>query len=623
MDNKIRKIVESKLPFLNYAERLLVIEQAEFLLSELYVHLRQKEASRAILPLQKLRLLAADIKNERNLNKNSDGEEISAADSEELDNETDLQLKASNFDFHYSMFDIFIDLKDFHTKYDVRIKGSIYARLPFTVKRYFDPVCNKCRNNSRFRYFVDWIDNKTIDNLELGSVSLPNFKVGVEITHWNGVEIDNAISILAKSYYGSNEQGLFEEGLKYLTERPLDIGKAPIEEWINITYISKQEGNPWKDSEVFNASFPWRLDRVCEEGQGEEGNQVEGTIPKVYEETRIGDMTLASKDACNCAPTDSAIVFKFLENPRYRHIDAALLALEDEYFAYVKIRGFPENAAEHFVSLVDSFEGFLCNDQEIKGLIIDLKDCDGGYIEEAEKILQALANIQLDPTDFQLRSTDTNLAIASIYDLKYCKWIDSLKRSVRTGEEFSSGRWLTEKKILEEFREYVIENDPYGRFFQLEKGSRARVAMSLIINATSYSAADVFAAGFQDYNLGDLLGTNNATGGAGANVVSFGKLAKILKTKINEFEELPEGVSIYFAHMRAIRRGVSSGLPLEDMGVSLRDEDVLPLQKGDIFYANGERAEVPFVLLGEAIQRIKEIAGRGRPKPIDHCGEVI
>ena len=51
----------------------------------------------------------------------------------------------------------------------------------------------------------------------------------------------------------------------------------------------------------------------------------------------------------------------------------------------------------------------------------------------------------------------------------------------------------------------------------------------LITDALSYSATDMFAAGFQDHGIGPVIGVGGATGAGGANVWSHGLLWALME----------------------------------------------------------------------------------------------
>ena len=91
----------------------------------------------------------------------------------------------------------------------------------------------------------------------------------------------------------------------------------------------------------------------------------------------------------------------------------------------------------------------------------------------------------------------------------------------------------------------------------------------LITDALSYSATDIFAAGFQDNDVGPVLGTGGNTGAGGANFWSLDDLLRAQKKDpASPFKKLPKGAEIIVAMRRSIRVGLRAGSPLEEFGVS-------------------------------------------------------
>jgi hypothetical protein len=107
----------------------------------------------------------------------------------------------------------------------------------------------------------------------------------------------------------------------------------------------------------------------------------------------------------------------------------------------------------------------------------------------------------------------------------------------------------------------------------------------LITDARCYSATDIFAAGFQDHEIGEVLGVDANTGAGGANVWDHALLKQLLEIptvdRTSPYEDLPQGAGMRVAIRRTVRVGELSGTPVEDLGVtpdirySLTRDDVL------------------------------------------------
>jgi len=91
----------------------------------------------------------------------------------------------------------------------------------------------------------------------------------------------------------------------------------------------------------------------------------------------------------------------------------------------------------------------------------------------------------------------------------------------------------------------------------------------LITDALSYSTTDIFAAGFQDHKVGEILGTSDNTGAGGANVWTYKELIKALgKGASARFKPLPNQADLRLALRRSVRVGDREGRPLEELGIT-------------------------------------------------------
>ena len=142
-------------------------------------------------------------------------------------------------------------------------------------------------------------------------------------------------------------------------------------------------------------------------------------------------------------------------------------------------------------------------------------------------------------------------------------WVDSVEQAVETGEAYSQPFPLSAPS-------------EFARDFPRYEGP-----VVLITDPLCYSAADIFAAGFQDNALGRILGTAPRTGAGGANVWTHDLLRLWLP---EEIEQLPAGTGFRIALRRVTRVRRHEGVPLEDLGVEA--DIVHPLTKRDITDGN-------------------------------------
>ncbi len=200
------------------AERVTLVKAAVSMLSGVFVHLPLKRAMHGIDPVQRLKLLRYRLETEINENTAS----------------------PDDCSFHGEMIDIFHSLRDLHTNY---ILPSSYqgktAFLPFLVEEYFEGVAPRTR-----RYIV----TKTRD-LPAGDT----FKVGVTVTHWNGIPIERAVELNAAREAGSNPDARFARGLEALTLRPMALSAPPDEAWVIIGY------QPVGQTQTLERKFQWQV----------------------------------------------------------------------------------------------------------------------------------------------------------------------------------------------------------------------------------------------------------------------------------------------------------------------------------------------------------------------------
>jgi hypothetical protein len=180
-----------------------------------------------------------------------------------------------------------------------------------------------------------------------------------------------------------------------------------------------------------------------------------------------------------------------------------------------------------------------------EGLIIDVRGNPGGMVQTGERLLQLFTPRFIQPENFHMICTPLTLELSKASShLK--PWIDSVEQGFETGSAFSQGFTLTPEDVGN--REGQIYQGP----------------VLLITNALCYSTTDMFAGGFADHEIGEILGTSGDTGAGGANVWRYSDLARCLPAK---FPALPRGAQVTVALRRSTRVGDHSGVPVEDLGV--------------------------------------------------------
>jgi hypothetical protein len=184
------------------------------------------------------------------------------------------------------------------------------------------------------------------------------------------------------------------------------------------------------------------------------------------------------------------------------------------------------------------------------GLILDVRGNGGGYVYVAEALLQFFTprRIQPEPTQF-ISSPVTAALCEKVKDLS--AWSDSISESIETGALYSAAIPL-----------YGDDSDEAVN----ETGQLYHGPVVLVTDALCYSATDTFAAGFQDHQIGTVLGADDNTGAGGANVWEL--TAIMADWPDGPFKPLPVGARFRVALRRTLRVGKRwGGQPVEDLGI--------------------------------------------------------
>jgi hypothetical protein len=524
---------------LSKADRLTLVEQALILLEMNYVHLPQKRAMHGTDPVLRLRRLRFQL-----------GE----MKPDEL---------PGDIQFHAQMQRIFTSARDIHTNYTLPAPfKNRTAYLPFLIEEYFDRNA-KAADRRRSGEDADLMDVFDLEKRRFlvshvaTGLRHATFKRGVEVLYWNGVPINRAIEINGERQAGSNLEARFAHGMDSLTIRPFNGSLPPEEMWVVVSYRTEQ-------GKLEEIKLEWRVytSKPKSNRQKVSGGKKSGS-----------GMTAAAamnphKDAINRArkllfapgkkkphkkiaasgkrpgtPEDGEIKTRMPDMLR-----AMPVKTTSGDFGYIRIFNFRVEFEDQVDAFVNEFARLL-KLLPNAGLIIDVRGNGGGDIAAAERILQLLTSRRIKPTLFEVINTPLNLDICRA--LGWSEWAESISQSALTGSVHSQGFPITSEDLCNNI----------GRVYF--------GPVVLITDALCYSATDMFAASFQDHEIGEILGTSGRTGAGGANVLGQKDLTKWLSKhpERSPFKTLPKGVSMRVAFRRSIRAGKNIGRPLEELGV--------------------------------------------------------
>ncbi|MFN7935395.1 MAG: S41 family peptidase [Bryobacteraceae bacterium] len=507
-------------------DKLLILDQATIILDEFYAHLPFKRARYAVDPVQRLRLIRATL--------------------DELD----------EMDFHSELVRTFARLRDPHTFYALpKPFAGASAFLPFRLQHYYG-------EDGRMQFLVTDV---------MTGFTHEHFTQGAHVTHYNGMPVEEAVWRETGLDSAGNEDSQFIRGLSSLFGRALDNTAPRAEHWAVLQYRSadpedKQEYGillPWNvmtglrlpsssggmRSSIFTSQLQTNESRKALWGWDQLQREQKPTTPSIY---KTNDTTL---------PAIFSFTASCLEE-RYAAGQVKPSSLRDGqrkgvHYGYLRIHSFLIEDTTAFLNEAKRILTFF-NESARDGLIIDVRSNPGGNIQAAETLLQMLTPREIQTAKFHFINSKATRNIAlklsrgnhTRATQQFGEWKDGLIASLAEGSPLTPGRPLTPRE----------EANSTGQVYQ--------GPVILLIDALSYSATDIFAAGFDDNEIGPILGVDRNSGGGGANrwlhnelVENTGKLANLPLTC------LPNGANIGVAIRRSTRVGRNFGAALEDVGV--------------------------------------------------------
>ncbi|MDX6385217.1 MAG: hypothetical protein QOK48_2790, partial [Blastocatellia bacterium] len=430
--------------------------------------------------------------------------------------------------FHRRLLEIFASTRDLHTIYllPAPFRDQI-AFLPFLIEQYFE------QNGKVEKFLISRVVSDYLQRAPHCGREVECFEPGVEVLFWNGVPIRRAITINGEAQAGSNLEARFARGLDNLTIRPLETSMPPDESWVSLTYRSKE-------GEILTLTQEWSVYGVSD--------------------TAVATRSTTKKRAAiDIKKTKINQLKKKLYVDRKVRVDrefgdifyAEVKRVGDRDFGYVRLFSFDVEDPEAFV---DEFKRVIKSPTfPQEGLIIDVRGNGGGKIRAGERLLQLFTPRRIQPELFEFINTPLNLEICRSAPKNWhlARWADSIAESVVTGATYSSGFPLNSEESCNDIGQ--VYHGP----------------VVLITDALSYSTTDIFAAGFQDNEIGPILGTSDNTGAGGANVWWYEDLVNAVRAAPKSpFKPLPKGADLLVAVRRSIRVGRHAGRPLEELGIS-------------------------------------------------------
>jgi C-terminal processing protease CtpA/Prc len=150
-------------------------------------------------------------------------------------------------------------------------------------------------------------------------------------------------------------------------------------------------------------------------------------------------------------------------------------------------------------------------------------------------------------------------------------WAESVRTAMDLGEEYS---------------QHLTISDP-------ERCNGRPVAyrgpVVVVVDPTTFSSGDIFAAGIADHAIGQIVSVGEGTGGGGANVWTHDDIEYAYHVAGLPLPARPAGVGYSLSVRRVARSGTASGLAIEDVGVP--GEEHYTMTEHDVLHGNADLVE--------------------------------
>ena len=428
----------------------------------------------------------------------------------------------SDKDFHQSLTDIFLDLKDLHTLY--------YLPKPYACYETLLPI--------NFRQVNMGLGKKAIaiyevdDTKEIVDLLPKNFKIaaGDIVLSYNGKPILDVIKETMPKTYGANKEAQFRLAMDDLRYYNHEIDHVPAANKIEIE-LQNSKGERYKQT------IPWITwtNEKCLAAQ---------MMPApVAKSKKMGSIK---------GETEEPILYWHINRPEFGN------------FGYIELTSFTPEVLSTDQTTIKIRDLLLNELKDTDGLVIDLRSNGGGQIPLAEKIIQLFSPREVTPLQYILRNTETNYVYFRKSDIEDI-FTGLLETARRLGTPYTAGGTISEKAEI---------NDLGQAYFK---------PMAVFVNSKCYSSCEVFAAQVQDHEVGTVFGEDLQTGGGGANYYTLNRILeeKFAQTDPAPFAKLPAGQEINFAFRQTVRIGKNQGRLIEDEGV--KADRLSPMSHRDIF----------------------------------------
>jgi hypothetical protein len=338
---------------------------------------------------------------------------------------------------------------------------------------------------------------------------------GTEVTHWNGVPLEDAIEQRTALMPAADIEGRRARAIATLTHRPSGV-LAPLDaDEVAIRYGV----DPPREIRL-----EWEHRHTPPVDPGADLQSIDPLVAAIGAVRAPGEPITWSE-------------FEGPDGVRVGHLRIATFEVDDA------------------TAFVDQVAARLRGTQAV-GLVLDVRGNGGGSIAAAERLLQLMSPGRISPEPIQFRATDLTAQLTRAVP-RFRRWFRSIDAAIARERPFSDALPLTS--------DHERACNAIGR---VHAGP-----VVLVVDALSAGATDILAAGFVDHGLGRVLATA-ARGGMAGGVAWRTDDPHV--TLPPGFHPLPNGAALQLSVARTCRaRGPLAEFPVvPDEIHSLRSTEV-------------------------------------------------
>lgn len=541
-------------PRLTRAEKLRIIDTSALFVAEFNPHRFLHLNFLNVDPVAKLESLAAIVRSPQSANQ-------------------------TNINFHAAVTAIYQTMDDFHTVYipSMLLERTQLSLNLITFHEYYD-------TGTTARKYTATIPKEVM-------LSDPLFVDGVEILEYDNVEMDRKVVSIGRTGHGSNFPARLADGLRLLDSRQLIFDALPSSDSVEIKFRAKT-------GEIRTIALMWVYFYIPPAPPASpEPTPFNGDeMPDITNQPNIpaGQMILGVYSHPDTSPLDPfslhAQRYAALANhspfkkrqpnlgwiPTSSRVGKSKVTVIDvaEDFQHLfgaqtirTTRGVVGHIQIFTFNTVLSQGLFLELIRVLKlmpsaGLIMDIRSNPGGDPDFAKIFLELVSDrtIVANPTNVRATNTldrlmDSALAkisagnpASAILERFITRFRSGLKTAVRVGEPFSGSGPPVISSLVANLRVKQVYFGP----------------LITVVNAQSYSAADIFASMVVDSKISKLVGTADNVGAGGAGALSYSSLQYLFPDIL---DPLPAGADFSTAYIRYYRTGKRAGAIVENFGI--------------------------------------------------------